>query len=413
MADQTLTIPRQFNEVFVEKNFRILFAARFISNIGNGIGPIALAFGVLSLPGANAASLSLVMFARTLPLIVFVLFGGVIADRYGRARVVSYSDVLLSLFVLFEAFLFISGSATVSWLVLLGLVTGVLHALWFPAFPGIMPQVMPEKKLQSANSINSLGVNSANVLGYSLGGILVTLVGPGIAIAIDGLTFLVAGSLIYLLIKFDKPNQVTDEDTVLKDIKLGWKEVRKRTWIIACVSAYSLIVMVYEPLLAVMGPYQAKTLLEGAPSWAFIAGAHSLGMILGVILAMKLRPRHPLFVGMIFSATLALWTLSMSFNLPIIFIALAALLTGIGFDLFFVFWITTLQTKIPKKSLSRVLSYDAFGSFLLGPIGLIAAGPLIELIGIKELLAICTVIIIVAVSLSLTNKSVRKLELNK
>ncbi|MFM8212748.1 MAG: MFS transporter [Actinomycetes bacterium] len=413
MANKTLTIPRQFNEVFVEKNFRILFAARFISNVGNGIGPIALAFGVLSLPGANAASLSLVMFARTLPLILFVLFGGVIADRYGRAKIVSYSDILLSLFVLFEAYLFISGSATVSWLVLLGLVTGILHALWFPAFPGIMPQVMPEKKLQSANSINALGVNSANVLGYSLGGILVTLVGPGIAIAIDGLTFLVAGSLIYLLIRFDKPNQVTDEDTVLLDIKLGWKEVRKRTWIIACVSAYSLIVMVYEPLLAVMGPYQAKTLLEGASSWAFIAGAHSLGMMLGVILAMKLRPRHPLFVGMIFSATLALWTLSMSFNLPIIYIALAALLTGISFDLFFVFWITTLQTKIPKKSLSRVLSYDAFGSFLLGPIGLIAAGPLIELIGIKELLAICTVIIIVAVSLSLTNKSVRKLELNK
>jgi MFS family permease len=285
--------------------------------------------------------------------------------------------------------------------------------MWFPAFPGIMPQVMPEKKLQSANSINALGVNSANVLGYSIGGILVTLVGPGIAIAIDGLTFLVAGSLIYLLIRFDKPNQVGDEDTILQDIKLGWKEVRKRTWIIACVSAYSLIVMVYEPLLAVMGPYQAKTFLEGASSWAFIAGAHSLGMMLGVILAMKLRPRHPLFVGMIFSATLALWTLSMSFNLPIIFMAMAALLTGIGFDLFFVFWITTLQTKIPKKSLSRVLSYDAFGSFLLGPIGLIAAGPLIEIIGIKELLGICTIIIIVAVSLSLTNKSVRKLELNK
>ena len=413
MADKSLTIPQQFNEVFVEKNFRILFAARFISNVGNGIGPIALAFGVLSLPGANAASLSLVMFARTLPLIVFVLFGGVIADRYGRAKIVSYSDILLSLFVLFEAYLFISGSASVSWLVLLGLATGILHALWFPAFPGIMPQVMPEKKLQSANSINALGVNSANVLGYSIGGILVTLVGPGIAIAIDGLTFLVAGSLIYLLIRFDKPNQVGDEDTILQDIKLGWKEVRKRTWIIACVSAYSLIVMVYEPLLAVMGPYQAKTFLEGASSWAFIAGAHSLGMMLGVILAMKLRPRHPLFVGMIFSATLALWTLSMSFNLPIIFMAMAALLTGIGFDLFFVFWITTLQTKIPKKSLSRVLSYDAFGSFLLGPIGLIAAGPLIEIIGIKELLGISTIIIIVAVSLSLTNKSVRKLELNK
>ena len=218
MGDKTLTITRQFKDVFGERNFRLLFLARFISNVGNGIGPIALAFGVLDLAGANATSLSLVMAARTLPLILFVLFGGVIADRYGRAKLVSYTDILLSLFVIFEAFLFITNQASVSWLVLLGLVTGVLHALWFPAFPGIMPQVMPKKKLQSANSTNALGVNAANVIGYSIGGILVVLIGPGWAIAIDGLTFLIAGLLIFKLIKFDKPNDVKEQETVLKEL---------------------------------------------------------------------------------------------------------------------------------------------------------------------------------------------------
>ena len=69
MGDKTLTITRQFKDVFGERNFRLLFLARFISNVGNGIGPIALAFGVLDLAGANATSLSLVMAARTLPLI--------------------------------------------------------------------------------------------------------------------------------------------------------------------------------------------------------------------------------------------------------------------------------------------------------------------------------------------------------
>ena len=81
LAEQEISIAQQFKDVFAEKNFRILFSARFISNIGNGIGPIALAFGVLGLPEGNATSLSLVMFARTLPLILLVLFGGVIADR--------------------------------------------------------------------------------------------------------------------------------------------------------------------------------------------------------------------------------------------------------------------------------------------------------------------------------------------
>ncbi len=410
MVNQPLSILEQFKDVFAEKNFRILLSARFISNIGNGIGPIALAFGVLDLPGGNAASLSLVMFARTLPLILLVLFGGVIADRYGRARLVGSTDIILSFVVLFEAFLFITGQATIALLVGLGIVTGILHALWWPAFPGIMPQVLPESKLQSANSVNGFGVNGANVLGSSLGGILVVLLGPGLAIAIDGLSFLVAGILIWQLRKFDKPGDVEKQQPVFKEMKDGWKEVRIRPWILACVSAYSLVIMCYEPLLAVVGPYHAKVALAGAPSWAIIAGAHSLGMLFGVILAMRLRPKHPLFIGMLGTLVFAFWPLATALNLPIFVIALTAFATGVGFDLFFVFWITSLQTHIPKESLSRVVSYDAFGSFLLGPLGLVIAGPLVELIGIKETLLISSIIVIVAVSAGLSVKSVRTLQ---
>lgn len=410
LADKNLSIAEQFKDVFVEKNFRILFSARFISNVGNGIGPIALAFGVLDLPGGNAASLSLVMFARTLPLILLVLFGGVIADRYGRARLVGSSDIILSLFVLIEAFLFITGQATVGLLVGLGIITGILHAIWWPAFPGIMPQVLPESKLQSANSINGFGVNAANVLGYSLGGILVVLLGPGLAIAIDGISFLIAGLLIWQLRKFDKPGDVEKQKPVFKEMKDGWKEVRIRPWILACVSAYSLVIMCYEPLLAVVGPFHAKVELNGPSSWALIAGAHSFGMLCGVILAMKLRPKHPLFIGMLGTLVFAFWPLATALNLPIIIIALSAFATGVGFDLFFVFWITSLQTHIPKESLSRVISYDAFGSFLLGPLGLIIAGPLVELIGIQETLIISTIIVLFAVSSGLSVKSVRELE---
>jgi hypothetical protein len=193
-------------------------------------------------------------------------------------------------------------------------------------------------------------------------------------------------------------------------MKDGWNEVRIRPWILACVSAYSLVIMCYEPLLAVVGPFHAKVELNGPSSWALIAGAHSFGMLCGVILAMKLRPKHPLFIGMLGTLVFAFWPLATALNLPIIIIALSAFATGVGFDLFFVFWITSLQTHIPKESLSRVISYDAFGSFLLGPLGLIIAGPLVELIGIQETLIISTIIVLFAVSSGLSVKSVRELE---
>jgi hypothetical protein len=247
-------------------------------------------------------------------------------------------------------------------------------------------------------------------LGYSLGGILVVLLGPGLAIAIDGLSFLVAGILIWQLRKFDKPGDIDKQQPVFKEMKDGWKEVRIRPWILACVSAYSLVIMCYEPLLAVVGPYHAKVELAGAPSWAIIAGAHSLGMLFGVILAMRLRPKHPLFIGLLGTLVFAFWPLATALNLPIFVIALTAFATGVGFDLFFVFWITSLQTHIPKESLSRVVSYDAFGSFFLGPLGLVIAGPLVELIGIRETLLISSIMVIVAVSAGLSVKSVRTLQ---
>ena len=162
--------------------------------------------------------------------------------------------------------------------------------------------------------------------------------------------------------------------------------------------------------MAVLGPYHAKVELNGPPSWAIIAGAHSLGMLCGVILAMRLRPKHPLFIGILGTLVFAFWPLATAFNLPIIVIAFTAFATGVGFDLFFVFWITTLQTHIPEEALSRVVSYDAFGSFFLGPVGLVIAGPLVELIGIKETLLISTIIVVLAVSAGLSVKSVRTLE---
>jgi len=70
------------------RGFRLLITARFISNIGNGMAPIALAFGVLPLPGATGTSLSYVTASQMIPIVGFLLIGGVMADRFGRARMV-------------------------------------------------------------------------------------------------------------------------------------------------------------------------------------------------------------------------------------------------------------------------------------------------------------------------------------
>ena len=119
--------------------FRILLIARIVSNFGNGLGPIALAFGVLGLEDATASSLSIVMAAQMGPMVLFMLFGGVIADRFPRALVVGISDILLSGFVIANGYMLISGTATVLSLAVIAFISGSLHALWWPAFAGLIP----------------------------------------------------------------------------------------------------------------------------------------------------------------------------------------------------------------------------------------------------------------------------------
>lgn len=129
-------IATQLRELSSYPGFVRLISARFISNVGNGLSPIALAYGVLSLDGANGKDLSLVMSARIFPMIALMLFGGVIGDRFKRNRIVGGTDILGSSFVAISAASFIFGFASVPLLIFMGFLFGVLNAVWWPAMSG-------------------------------------------------------------------------------------------------------------------------------------------------------------------------------------------------------------------------------------------------------------------------------------
>lgn len=116
--------------LMTDRKFQKLFIARTISNIGNGIAPIALAFGILDLEGATPTSLSLVLAAQALPMVIVLPIGGVIADRLGRARVIAASDIAISLVVAVMGVLFLTGTATVPLLLVLSVISGALNGLW-------------------------------------------------------------------------------------------------------------------------------------------------------------------------------------------------------------------------------------------------------------------------------------------
>jgi MFS family permease len=393
--------------VLRNRNFQRLFAARIISNIGNGIAPIALAFGVLELPGATPTSLSIVLAVQAIPVILLLPVGGVIADRLGRARVIAVSDVLLSGFVAAIAILFITGNATVPLIAALGAVGGALNAVWWPAFTGLVPDVMDEEHLQPANAFVSFASNGGLILGNALGGILVALVGPGLAIAVDALSFLVAGLLVFSFRHVSKPHE--SGEGMLGDLAHGWRVFVSYRWVVVTVACFSLVVMALRGAEEVLGPVLAKQSYGGPAGWALVLSMVSAGLLVGAFIASRVRPKRPLLFATTLSFTLPIWLLLLAIAAPLPVIAVASFAWGLAFEIFGVLWFTTMQQNVPRESLSRVSSYDAMGSLMFGPIGLALAGPLAGAVGLETAFFIAAGISGAALVVALCFPSIRNL----
>jgi len=376
------------------------------------MSPVALAFGVLDIAGADAGSLSLVQGARTVPILLLLIVGGTIADKYGRAKVMGLADMWLSVLILIAAWSFITGSPSVWLLTIVGLLSGLLNGIWYPAFAGLVPIIVPESKLQSANAAIGFGSNIAFMFGTAGAGLVVLYFGVGWALVIDALTFLIAGALVYPLSKLPQPGQAVQGEKVnfLRELKLGWKEFKTRTWLVTIVLAFAFINMTFEAIWAVLGALQTREHYDGAATWGLVLGFMSLGFLIGTVIANKIRPKYPLRLVMILMLAEPVFTLAFGTVQPIFVLLLSAIAVGIAMDIFYVMWATTIQQNVPSESLSRVNSYDSFGSFVFGPLGIIVAGPLAIAIGINETLIIGAAVSALAIVGSLMIPSVRNLE---
>lgn len=393
-ADQHLAAHRDWRDdlrLLRQRDLGLLVGARFVSVLGSGIAPIALAFGVLAIPGGSPTALGFVLFCAALPRAAFVLFGGVAADRVDRARLMVVSETVAGVVHLAAGGLFLTGNASVLALGALAAVGGTATALFFPALTGLVPEVATDDELQAANGLVRLATNVASLVGAALGGILVVSVGPGWALAFDGLTFVVAAAMLMFVRRREvSPTAVeTPAQGVIADLRDGWREFVSHRWVVVIVVLAAVSNVGFNAAIDVLGPVQAKAQLGGAGPWAAIVAAFGLGAVLGVLVAMRVRPKRPLLLASIVAPVMALPVAALAIPLPLPAIIGLAFLAGVSADVFGVLWDTALQQNIPGESLSRVSAYDWFGSLALVPLGLAAIGPLAEAIGVEPAIWVC------------------------
>jgi MFS family permease len=178
-----------------ERGFRIQFTAQAASILGDNVAPLAVAFAVLDLTG-SAADLGIVLAAHSVPLVIFLLAGGIWADRVARKRIMVISDLIRFGTQAAFAALLLSHHAWLWELVLLQVIRGTATAFFKPASVGLTPQNVSPHRLQQANALLSLTTSSASIVGPSLSGLLVATVGPGWAIALDSVTFALSATLL-------------------------------------------------------------------------------------------------------------------------------------------------------------------------------------------------------------------------
>lgn len=397
----------QYRAVLAQPLFRRLLLARTVSNFGNGMSPTATAFAIFALPHGDERMLSIVLTAQAIPMVLLLPIGGVLADRLGRARVIAVTDVILSAVIFTTAGLFSLGLASLVNLVPLYALMGVLTALWYPAYPGLPADLVPEEHLQVANSFISFGSNGAIISGAAVGGWLVSTYGSALAIAVDGATFLLAGALVWAL--RHTSSKALESEPMLKELHDGWKVFWSYKWVVVVVAAFTFMVMAIRGTEGVIGPLIARDHYGGAVGWSQIIAAEGVGLLAGAALASRWRPQRPMVTGMALTATAAVFMTALALTPPIWVVMLAAASWGVGIETFVIWWFTALQNNIPREAIGRVSAYDAFGSVMFGPIGLALAGPLAAAFTPRPVLLAAAALVILAIGLSLTSKSVRGL----
>ena len=398
----------EISQVLAQPHAKKFFIARFISNYGNGMSPIALAFGILALPNGSANLLGLTLGVTSAMFILMVPFGGVISDKYGRAKMVGLTDTLAGLILFIQVFDFATGDVPLAVLLIVNGCYGILSGIFWPAFTGIMPSIVPEAGLQKANAINSLATNAGLITGAASAGILIDTFGAAITLGIDAASFIIAGVLVSTLSHLTPP-MANNTNTMIKDLVDGWRVFKSFNWIVIVVVSFSFIVMCWAAAENVLGPLIALEHFNGAKSWSIVITAESAGLVVGALVAIKIKPKYPIRFLQISSFTLCFYMFSLAKPQSLLVVSICAFFFGITLDLWGTLWYTALHRMVPRDALSRVSSFDAMGALVFKPIGLAIAAPISLLIGIDNLIYILIVISVLAISLPLLSADVRNM----
>lgn len=369
---------------FSLRDFRLLWIGTATSMLGDGIYFVAVAFQAYALDN-DPGALALVGLSWTGGMVLFLLAGGVVADRQPRRRVMMGADVVRALVLAAMGVLSLTGELELWMLASLAALYGAGEAFFGPAFSALVPELVPEEMLMQANSVeHGLRPLASQVAGPALGGGVVALLGPGGGFLLDAATFACSFACLALLRTRERPAIREAAAGAFAELRDGLAYVRAHTWLWATLAMASISLLVFFGPEEVLVPYVIKNEFGGSASdFGLVLAVAGLGNALGsVTMGRRDLPRRPVTVMYLF------WGIGI---LPLAGYALATaswhlmpLAFAIGFAMSsgLVIWSTLMQVRVPPGLRGRVNSLDWFVSIGLTPVSFALTAPVSAAIGI-------------------------------
>lgn len=371
-----------------ERNFRRFYAGYATSLLGTSMSTVAVAWAVLA-SGDGAAGLGYVMAASVVPQVLFMAGGGVIADRFGRRRVMLAADVLRFAAQTSLAMALFMDRPPLWLFILLSGARGMGEAAFAPALGALTAEIAPAGQLGNANALYGLATSATRIAGPALGGLLVALAGPATVIALDAGSYGVS-VLALSLLRFPAAPAVTavTRPTLRRDLAEGWAEFTSRTWLWVTTVQFALFNLITWAPWMLLGPVLGREYLGGAAVWGAIMAVQGAGAIAASLASLGRRPRRPLVVATIGTFCYAIPDIPMALHASAPWVAGAAFMCGAGSALFGIYWDTAFQQQVPPAVLARVGAFTVFPAYGIGVVGYVVDGPLASAIGPAAVFAV-------------------------
>jgi predicted MFS family arabinose efflux permease len=409
--------------VLAIRDFRLLLADRLIAPASVGFSLVGVSFAVLKATN-SPTDLSYVLAAQIAPSLIFALLGGVAADRFPPQRVIIAANLMMALGEGTFGILVLTGRPPLWAMMGLEALTGTGAAIFYPASQALLPRLVPGGMLQEASAISRLAMNTGQMSGAAVAGLLVAATSPGLALVLCGVGMV---STVPLLRSIRAGRESLRSGAasgasrasgaasgasgtapnMLTELREGWSEFRSHTWLWVIVAEFCVVMMAWYGAFSVLGPVVARAHLGGAAAWGAITAADAFGLIAGGLVSLRFTPRRPMLFVVLTGGAVAISPLSLAMILPLAAICAASFGLGVFVEMMMVQWTVTMARNIPPDKLARVSSYDVLGSVMAMPAGALIAGPLGSAIGTSRAEYAAAAAIILAAALALIPRDIR------